>query len=149
MRITTILTVAAAAAGLAGLAGCGPGLKGGGGRLRIQTSSGPVFDWDRCDAFGVKECGDKLKVSGLVIVPVDCTVGGTASGERPSSSTIASQSAEAPPPGAPAGGPALRSVERRAVMARPGPHGKRNVKRPTPSPKVQEPAVIPAPSAPR
>ncbi|MCA9678733.1 MAG: hypothetical protein H6709_13185 [Kofleriaceae bacterium] len=75
--------MAAAAAGLAGLAGCGPGLKGGGGRLRIQTSSGPVFDWDRCDAFGVKECGDKLKVSGLVIVPVDCTVGGTASGERP------------------------------------------------------------------
>lgn len=80
MRFTRFMAVALAAIWVAG---CGPAGKSGGGKLRIQTSSGPVFDWDRCEEFGVKRCGDKLKVTSLIIKPLDCTVGGKVTGARP------------------------------------------------------------------
>ncbi len=80
--MTTRATLAALA-GLA-LAGCGPGLKDSGGQVRIALGkTRPVFDWDACTEFGVKRCGARLKVTSIVVTPVDCTIGGKSSGERP------------------------------------------------------------------
>lgn len=69
---------------------CGPKSMGSqqaagwGHKLRVaKTSTGWTFDWDRCEEFGIKRCGDKIKVTTLTVIPLNCTVGGEVTGKRP------------------------------------------------------------------
>jgi hypothetical protein len=75
------LAVACVLASLA--VSCGPAI-GSGGRIKVSDgANGPTFNWPACTEFGTKRCGEKLKLTGLLIQPLDCTVDGKQSGERP------------------------------------------------------------------